>query len=119
MYIQFGRKFKSRPKWYSVTSTMIEKYKNKLDSLLMLIQLPFTVLHCENVLCTTHDIVIESLYDSIIIICTFECSKFFYSIYKTALKILQTKDSRLERLCKTFLLKLYAGTKFGKKEASL
>ena len=61
-----GRKFKSRPKWHSATSTMIEKYKNKLDSLLMLIQLPFTVLHCENVLCTTHDIVIESLYDSII-----------------------------------------------------
>ena len=25
--------------------TMIEKYKNKLDSLLMLIQLPFTVLY--------------------------------------------------------------------------
>ena len=61
-----GRKFKSRPKWYSATSTMIEKYKNKLDSLLMLIQLPFTVLHCEGVLCTTQDIVIESLYDSII-----------------------------------------------------
>ena len=40
--------------------------KNKLDSLLMLIQFPFTVLHCEDVLCTTHDIVIESLYDSII-----------------------------------------------------
>ena len=34
------------------------KYKNKLYSLLMLIQLPFTVLHCEDVLCTTHDIVI-------------------------------------------------------------
>ena len=32
----------------------------------MLIQLPFTVLHCEDVLCTTHDNVIESLYDSII-----------------------------------------------------
>ena len=32
----------------------------------MLIQLPFTVVHSENVLCTTHDIVIESLYDSII-----------------------------------------------------
>ena len=45
---------------------MIEKYKNKLDSLLMVFQLPFTVLHCEDVLCTTHDIVIESLYDSII-----------------------------------------------------
>ena len=43
---------------------MIEKYKNKHDSLLMLIQLPFTVLHCEDVLCTTHDI--ESLYDIII-----------------------------------------------------
>ena len=41
-----GSKFKSRPKWHSATSTTIEKYKNKLDSLLMLIQLPFTVLHC-------------------------------------------------------------------------
>ena len=38
-----GRKFKSRPKWHSATSTRIEKYKNKLDSLLMLIRLPFTV----------------------------------------------------------------------------
>ena len=54
------RKFKSRPKWHAATNIMIEKYKNKLDSL------PFTVLHCEDVLCTTHDIVIESLYDSII-----------------------------------------------------
>ena len=45
-----GRKFKSRLKWHSATSTMIEKKrKKKLDSLLMLIQLPFTVLHCENV----------------------------------------------------------------------
>ena len=26
-----GRKFKPRPKWHSATSTMIEKYKNKLD----------------------------------------------------------------------------------------
>ena len=32
----------------------------------MLIQLPFNVLQYEYVLCTTHDIVLESLYDSII-----------------------------------------------------
>ena len=60
-----GRKFKSMPKWHFATSRMIENYKNKLDSLLLLIQLPFTVLHCNDVLCTTHDIVIEALYDSI------------------------------------------------------
>ena len=26
-----GRKFNSRPKWHSATSTMIEKYINKVD----------------------------------------------------------------------------------------
>ena len=61
-----GRKFRPRPNWHSATSTMIEKYINKLDSLLILIQLPFTVLHSEDVLCTNHDIVIESLYGIII-----------------------------------------------------
>ena len=60
-----GRTFKSRPKWHSATSTMIRQYKHKLDSLLILIHLPFTVLHCKDVLYTTHDIVIEPLYASI------------------------------------------------------
>ena len=41
---------------------MIDKYQNTLDSL---IQLSFTVLHCEYLSCTTHDIVIESQYNSI------------------------------------------------------
>ena len=67
----------------------------------MLIQLPFTVLHCEGVLCTTHDIVIESLYDSIIY-ALLNAANSSIPFTRPHLKYYQKKDSRLERLCKTF-----------------
>ena len=60
------RQFEPKLKWDAVSSTMLETYKQRLNELLLLIDIPTHVHLCTNIRCTEHKNVIDQFHDDII-----------------------------------------------------
>ena len=61
-----ARQFEPKPKWQSATPVMISNYKQKLDQLLSIINVPADIISCYDLKCNTHTTFIECFYNDIV-----------------------------------------------------
>ena len=60
------RQFESKPKWQSATCVMISNYKQKLDQLLRIMNVPGDITSCYDLKCNNNIVFIGSFYDDIV-----------------------------------------------------
>ena len=65
-HIEDTRQFEPKLNWHAVSPTMLETYKQRLNELLLLIDIPTHVHLCTDIRCTEHKNVIDQFHDDII-----------------------------------------------------